>query len=610
METITLTINGTAIETTSGKTILEVVQEHELDNIPTLCDDKRLEHYTSCFLCVVEVEEQNKLVPSCSTKAVNGMKLWTNSEKVRDSRKTALELLMSNHYADCVGPCKDGCPAGVDAQTYISLLAHGNYQDAIKLVKENNPLPLSICRVCVRDCENACRRNYIDEPVAVNSLKRFIADNDAKSKWTPSVKRSKGIRIAIVGSGPAGLTAAYYLAIEGYEVTIFEKFPEAGGMLRYGIPEYRLPKAVLDDEINWILGLGIEIKTGVCLGRNFSIADLQAQGYKSVFLAVGAHKASKLGLAGEESVAGVYRGIDFLREVQLDEPPAFDGVVVVVGGGNTAIDAARTALRCGADKVQIVYRRSINEMPAHPEEIAAAQAEGVEILFLTNPQKLLTENNRVTGIECLRMCLEETVPGERPRPVPVEGSEFTVPCGCLISAIGQGVDTGFAQHEDTLQLAKWGTIIVNKETLETSVPGVFAGGDVVTGPFTAISSIAQGKKAATAIMNYLQSGSAGVSAHKFYSFKHKLATLSEHEFEKFGKLERVKQGELEVLDRISCFKEVETGYTEVEAHHEAERCLECGCSEYADCRLRKIDKYVPAKDKLRVCESSDCLGVN
>ncbi len=592
METITLTINGTQLETTSGKMILEIVQENNLDQIPTLCDDKRLEHYTSCFLCVVEVEGLNKLVPSCSTKAVNGMKIWTNSEKVRDSRKTALELLMSNHYADCVGPCKEACPAGVDAQTYISLISHGNYRDAIKLVKENNPLPLSICRVCVRDCESACRRSNVDEPVAVNSLKRFIADNDAKAKWTPPVKRSKGFRIAIVGSGPAGLTAAYYLAIEGYEVTIFEKFPEAGGMLRYGIPEYRLPKAVLDDEINWILGLGVTIKTGVSLGKDFSIADLQRDGFNSVFIAVGAHKASKLGLAGEESVAGVYRGIDFLREVQLHEPPSFEGVVVVVGGGNTAIDAARTALRCGADKVQIVYRRSINEMPAHPEEIAAAQTEGVEILFLTNPQRLLAENNRVTGIECLKMCLEETVPGERPRPIPVEGSEFIVTCNYLIGAIGQGVDTTFAAKDHELDLAKWGTITVNKETLETSVPGVFAGGDAVTGPFTAISSIAQGKKAATAIMHYLQSGNANGTAHKYYSFKHKLATLSEHEFEKFGKQGRVKQGELEVMDRINCFKEVETGYSEKDARDEAERCLECGCSEYADCRLRKYcDEY-------------------
>jgi formate dehydrogenase major subunit len=592
MENITLTVNGTTIQTTAGKTILEVVNEHNLDQIPTLCDDKRLEHYTSCFLCVVEVEGMNKLVPSCSTRAANGMKILTASDKVRDSRKTALELLMSNHYADCVGPCKGNCPAGVDAQTYISLIAHGDYQEAIKLVKENNPLPLSICRVCVRDCELACRRNNIDEPVAINSLKRFIADFDAPAKWTPPVKRQNGFRIAIVGSGPAGLTAAYYLAIEGYTVTIFEKYPEPGGMLRYGIPEYRLPKQVLDDEINWIRDLGVTMKTGVSLGSDFSIEDLQREGYHSIFIAVGAHKASKLGLAGEEQVTGLYRGIDFLREVQMHEPPALEGTVIVVGGGNTAIDAARTALRCGASKVQIVYRRSIHEMPAHPEEIAAAQTEGIEILFLTNPKSLITDNNRVTGIECLKMCLEETRPGERPRPVPVEGSEFIVPCDWLISAIGQNVDTAFASRDSALELARGGTIDVNKETLETSIPGVFAGGDAVTGPFTAISSIAQGKKAATAIMRCLESGKTNGAAQKFYSFKHKLAPLVAREFESFNKQQRIKQGEIDVPERIHCFREVELGYTESDALNEAKRCIECGCSEYADCRLRQYcDDY-------------------
>ncbi|MBI2419571.1 MAG: FAD-dependent oxidoreductase, partial [Ignavibacteriales bacterium] len=456
MENITLTINGTLIETIPGKTILEVIREQKLDNIPTLFDDKRLEHYTSCFLCVVEAEGLEKLIPSCSTKVTGGMKIHTNSKKVRESRKTALELLMSNHYADCVGPCTDNCPAGVDAQTYISLISHGDYTDALKLVKERNPLPLSICRVCVRDCELACRRNLIDEPVAVNSLKRFIADYDAKAMWAPDVKPGNGFRVAIVGSGPAGLTAAYYLTIEGYQVTIFEKYAEPGGMLRYGIPEYRLPKKILDEEIHWMQNLGVTIKTGTALGTDFSLQDLRDEGFQAIFLAVGAHKASKLGLAGEEGVAGIYRGIDFLRDVELGITPKLCGTVIVVGGGNTAIDAARTALRCGAEKVQIVYRRSIKEMPAHPEEISAAQSEGVEILFLTNPQKLITEGNMVKGIECLTMRLEETKPGERPRPVPVEGSEFIVPCSFLISAIGQNVDTAFAQNESTLALAKWG----------------------------------------------------------------------------------------------------------------------------------------------------------
>ncbi|MCX6149615.1 MAG: molybdopterin-dependent oxidoreductase [Ignavibacteriales bacterium] len=592
MENVKLIINGKEVETTPDKTILEAVHENRLDIIPTLCDDKRLEHYTSCFMCVVEVEGMNKLVPSCSTKVGNGMKIKTNSEKVFKSRKTALELLMSNHYADCIGPCKNNCPAGVDVQTYIAFISMGKYKEALKLVKENNPLPLSICRVCVRDCEVDCRRNYIDEPVAVNALKRFIADLDAQNKWIPELKSKKNKKVAVVGSGPAGLTCAYYLTLEGYEVKIFEKLPELGGMLRYGIPEYRLPKKVLDDEIKWILDLGVDVKTGAALGVDFSLEELKEQGFESIFIAVGAHKATKLGLDGEEKIEGVFRGIDFLREIELNHIPKFEGTVIVVGGGNTAIDAARSALRCGADEVKIVYRRSINEMPAHHEEIEAAMKEGIDILFLTNPKSLVTENNKLTGIECLKMCLEEPKPGERPRPVPVEGSEFIIECNFVISAIGQAVDISFSKKEKDLNLEKWGTVSVNKDTLETSVAGVFAGGDAVTGPFTAISSIAQGKKAALAIINYCEIGEVKKTASKFYSFKHKLGKLSEREFESYKKQARERTVEVEVADRINNFNEVDLGITETQSILETKRCLECGCSEYSDCQLRKYcDEY-------------------
>ena len=592
MEKISLYINGLEVNSEFGKTILDVVEENKLDSIPTLCYDKRLEHYNSCFLCVVEIEGMSKLIPACSTKVSNGMKIITKSKKVIETRKTALELLMSNHYADCIGPCKNNCPAGVDVQTYIALISIGKYKEALKLIKENNPLPLSICRVCVRDCEANCRRNYIDESVAVNSLKRFVADLDASDKWKPELKPKKNKKVAVIGGGPGGLTCSYYLAIEGYDVTIFEKLPELGGMLRYGIPEYRLPKKILDDEIQWILNLGIKVKTGIELGRDFSIEELKAGGFESVFVGVGAHKAVKLGLDGEENIPNIFRGIDFLRELTLKSPQRLEGIVIVVGGGNTAIDAARTALRCGAKQVKIVYRRSINEMPAHHEEIEAAQNEGIEILFLTNPMSLITEINKLIGIECIKMRLEEAAKGERPRPVPVEESEFTIPCDYIISAIGQSIDTSFAAREKNLCLEKHGTITIDKNTLETSIPGVYAGGDIVTGPFTAINSIAQGKKAALAIMNYLEHGKAGRSTNKFYSFKHKLANLSEREFDFHKKIERTKEPELDIAYRIQNFDEVSLGLSEDQSLNETLRCIECGCSEYGDCRLRKYcDEY-------------------
>ena len=587
MEEIKVYINGKEVITSAGKTILEAVHENKIDKIPTLCHDKRIEPFTSCYLCVVEVEGQNKLIPSCSTKVSNGMKIKTDSTTIRNSRKTALELLFSNHYADCIGPCKESCPAGVDAQTYIALSSMGKYKEALKLVKENNPLPLSIGRVCVRDCENACRRNLVDEPVACNYLKRFIADQDKFEMWTPDVKPPKNKKVAIIGGGPAGLTCAYYLALEGYRSTIFEKLPHLGGMLRYGIPEYRLPKNVLDEEINWILSLGAEAKTGVVFGKDTSVKNLLDEGYDAIFIGVGAHKAATMGLEGENEIEGIYRGIDFLREVEMGTAPKLHGTVAVIGGGNTAIDAARTALRYGAEKVKIIYRRSIKEMPAHHEEIEAAEKEGVEILFLTNPKSIVSENKKLKGFECLQMKLESSKPGERPQPVPVPGSEFIVECDFAIGAIGQKVDSNFLTIDKNVNVEKWGTVKVNPKSLETTIPGVFAGGDVVTGPLTAISSIAQGKQAANAIMGYLEKGAPSLIYKPFLSFRHRFGNLSENEFAHLPKIEREKNNEIDIADRVCSFDEVETGITEEQLHAECDRCLECGCSEFYDCAFRK-----------------------
>jgi formate dehydrogenase major subunit len=594
MKKIYININGFEIETTSDKTILEAIHDSNLDKIPTLCYDKRLEHITSCFLCVVEIEGINKLIPACSTFVNIGMKIWTNSEKVRLSRKTALELLLSNHYADCIGPCTNNCPSNVDVQSYIALTSIGKNQEALKLIKENNPLPLSIGRVCVRNCEEACRRNLIDEPVAINCLKRYLADEDSLNKWTPERKSKKNKRIAVIGSGPAGLTCSYYLAIEGYDVKIFEKQAELGGMLKYGIPEFRLPKEILDSEIKWILDSGnIQVQNDIELGIDFSIEDLKNQGYNAVFVGVGAHKASKLGLDGEEIIKGIYKGIDFLREITNNKNnEILRGLVLVVGGGNTAIDAARTALRCGADSVRIVYRRSIKEMPANHEEIEAAQKEGIEILFLTNPKSLIIENNIIKGLVCIKMKLEEATPGQRPRPVPISGSEFTIMCDAIISAIGQTIDTTFVKKDSCLNLNKWDNIVINNDTYETSIPGVFAGGDSVTGPLTAIAAIAQGKKASWSIMNYLEKNYKKKPQNKFFSFKHKLTPLIEREFENCKKIDREKSIEIPINERKNNFNEVDLGLNAVQSQHETERCLECGCSEYADCSLRQYcDEY-------------------
>jgi formate dehydrogenase major subunit len=587
-EQIKLTINGKEVVTVPGKTILEVVHENEIDRIPTLCHDERIEPYGSCFLCVVEVEGLNRMVASCCTPVAPGMKVHTDNERIRNSRRTALELLLSNHYADCIGPCINNCPANVDAQGYIALISAGKFQEALTLIKKQNPLPLSIGRVCVRDCEVACRRKIVDEAIGINYLKRYVADLDAPHKWKPEVKPTTGKKVAVVGGGPSGLTCAYYLTLEGHKVTIFEKLSRLGGMLMYGIPEYRLPKKTLQDEINWILsvGHGVDVKTNVEMGKDFNTESLLKEGFDSVYLAVGAHKASTMRLEHEEDTEGILWGIDFLRQLP-DTIPQLKGTVCIVGGGNTAIDAARTALRCGADKVKIVYRRSIKEMPANEEEIHAAQAEGIEINILTLPTAIIRDDNKkLKGLVCIKMKLEEAAPGERPRPVPIEGSEYEIPCDYLIGAIGQAVDINFSKQDTNLKLERWGTIITDEKTLETSIKGVFAGGDVVIGPFTAIASIAHGKRAAISIDEYLRTGEAVKRNKPFLSFKHKFAEVSEHELAHFAKVPRTRMPELPEKQRIDCFDEVELGLTDEQAAYEPKRCIECGCSEYYDCQLR------------------------
>jgi len=582
---ISVTINGKKIATTNDKTILDVVNEFELDKIPTLCHDKRIEPFSSCYLCAVQIEGMAKLVPSCSTVVNEGMVIHTNNDTIRKARKTAIELLMSNHYADCIGPCINNCPAHVDAQGYISLIAMGKHREALQLIKSTNPLPLSIGRVCVRNCEEVCRRCYVEEPVAINYMKRFVADRN-NNEWVPDKKASNGKKVAVVGGGPAGLTCAYYLAIEGYSVTIMDKMPKLGGMLRYGIPEYRLPKDVLDSEINWILDLGVEVKNNVLMGKDFSIDSLKKDGFNAIFLSVGAWRASSMGLEGENEIEGVTRGIEFLKEIDTNGIPELKGNVIIVGGGNTAIDAARTSLRCGADSVKIVYRRSLKEMPANEEEIHAAIEEGVDIQFLTNPKRIISENGKLTGIECYKMELVAGKPGERPRPVQVEGSEFIIPCDYLVSAIGQAIDGGFLSADKDCTVEKWGTVKVDKESMLASIPGVFSGGDVVNGALTAISAIADGKRAADSIDESLQTGNIEKKTKKFYSFKSRFGDIPKSEFTSIPVVNRTKMIELPILERKN-FKEVELGLDEQKIHEEAMRCLECGCSEYFDCAFRK-----------------------
>ncbi|MDF1545948.1 MAG: 2Fe-2S iron-sulfur cluster-binding protein, partial [bacterium] len=333
---VKLKINGQEITASPEKTILQVCREQNLDDIPTLCYDDKLPPFGSCFLCVVEMEGQKKLFPSCSTKVGEDMDIKTRSERVMSSRKTCLELLLSDHYADCFGPCRLSCPADVDIQGYMSLVHLGKPKEAIALIKEKLPFP-SVCgRVCTRKCEVGCRRSITDDPVGIDFLKRYAADQDMiGDMWQPELQPDNGHRVAIIGGGPAGLTAAYYLVVNGYRPTVFEALPHMGGMLRYGIPEYRLPKAILDKEINWIADLGVEVKTNTALGRDITIDSLFSDGFEAVFVGLGAQVGKPMRVENEDA-EGVLSGVEFLKQVEMKTNPDIKGRVVVVGGGNTA----------------------------------------------------------------------------------------------------------------------------------------------------------------------------------------------------------------------------------------------------------------------------------
>jgi len=582
---VQLTIDDKPVEVEAGSTILEAAKSEDIE-IPTLCYDPRLDPFSSCFMCLVEVEGMLRPTPACSTPVAEGMRVRTRTEKIIALRRMCLELLLSNHYADCLAPCKLACPAGIDIQGYIALASKGDYQEALKLIKETNPLPVVCGRVCPRFCERECRRNLVDEPVAIDAIKRFLADYDIESShpYIPSPKPNTGKKVAIIGCGPAGLSAAFFLTREGHQVTIFDRNPEPGGMLRYGIPEYRLPKEELDREIATIAALGVEIKYNRTLGKDISIDSLKKEGFEAIFLGLGAQKCWEMGIEGED-LEGVISGLDFLRQIALKEKVEIGKQVCVIGGGNTAIDAARSALRLGADEVTIIYRRSRKEMPAEEEEVDEAEKEGVKILLLAAPMRANGKNQRLASLTCQRMKLGRPDASGRARPEPILGSEFDIPCDTLIAAIGQYLDQSCLEGT-SVQLTKRNYVQVDEKTLETSLKGVFAGGDCISGPATAIEAIASGRRAAHSINQYLASIKPHGEEEAFCIKKGKLDEIDPKEYAQVERIPRGKMPELALEERRGNFAETQVGFTEDMIERECQRCLSCGCQEIFECRLR------------------------
>lgn len=591
MTRVKIQIDGTVVEADPQETIVQVARRTRVADIPTLCYSPLLPPYGSCFVCVVEVEGARTLQPACAARVRDGMVIHTDTERVRQTRKMALDLLLSNHWADCIGPCQMACPAGVDAQGYLALAREGRFAEAVELIKRVNPLPIVCGRVCVRACEVACERQKVDEPVGINFVKRYAAELERGEVFTPKPEPATGKKVAIVGSGPAGLTCAYYLALQGVACTIFDAWPKPGGMLRYGIPEYRLPKHLLDLEIATITRLGVEIKPGVRLGTDVTLDSLRRD-FDAVFVAVGAPVGQRMRVDGEDTTEGVLSGLDFLTRILLGNPLSVHGKVVVIGGGNTAIDAARTAFRLGADEVVILYRRTRTEMPADAVEIRAAEEEGVELQLLAAPTGIVAEGGRLKGINALRMELGEPDASGRRRPVPISGSDYFIPCDFVFGAIGQATDLSWAKGTDDsaagLARTKWDTLTVDECTLETNIRGVFSGGDVVTGPSVVIEAIAQGGRAAKAIASYLETGTADVPPKPFFSTRERLQASTPEDLAYHPKSPRSTMPEADPATRKRSWEETELGLGPEAVAHETQRCLVCGCLDVGDCDLQKL----------------------
>ncbi|MDD2706470.1 MAG: FAD-dependent oxidoreductase [Verrucomicrobiae bacterium] len=584
-----LTIDGQAVTVPAGTTILDAAAKVGI-KLPTLCHHQGLDPFTSCFLCVVEVEKRPNPVPSCGTQVMEGMVVQTGTPRIRDTRKMCLELLMSDHCGDCVAPCVTTCPAGCNIQAFMGALAEERDADAIRIIKEALPIPGALGRVCPRPCEAKCRRVRVEEPLAVAWSHRFAADTDAgknSAVYCPPAGKDTGKRVAVVGAGPAGMSAAYFLRQMGYGVTVFEAQEEPGGMLRWGIPAYRLPREELSRELQGIAGMGVEMRYGKALGRDFNLADLRREGFSAIFVAVGAPVSSALGIEGEK-LPGVWGGVEFLGRVAHGEKIDMGRKVVVIGGGNTAIDGVRTARRLGASEVTLLYRRTRAEMPALAIEVQEAEKEGTRFQFLAAPLAVVKKGSGL-AVKCQQMQLGEPGPDGRRRPMPVEGQVFEVEADTVIAAIGQRIEGGMLKQQGIELDKRGGALSVNPQTMQTCQPDVFAGGDAVAREEQKIAvwAVGSGHLAAIGIDQFLR-GQAVVGRPSQFrmTMGRSPEEVTPDRFAGIDKVARTTMPELEPEDRVTHFREVEQGLTPDKVRVEARRCLACGCSAARDCVVR------------------------
>ena len=609
---ITLNIDGREVSVPRGTTVLKAAGRAGV-YIPTLCYDPKLEPYGACRMCIVEIEGARKVMTSCTTAVADGMVVRTDTDKLRAMRHFYLELLLIDHNSFCTPPCRDACPTHIKIPQFLDFIAHRDYENGVRKLREDLPYPAILGRVCPRPCEGPCRRQLVDQSITICQLHRFMADQCLEDEQEGQLllpvepKADTGKRIAVVGAGPAGLSAAFYSRLEGHSVKIFEAMPHPGGMLRYGIPSYRLPRDVLDKEINVLWRLGVELQTNVRLGVDIELEELLEE-YDAVFLALGAFNSNEMRIPGEDA-DGVIAAVDFLIDLERDGDVRVGNKVTVIGGGFTAMDACRTAIRKGAQEVTCLYRRSRMEMPAHKGEIDEAEEEGVRLELLCAPLRVVTDDNKVTGIEMQRMELGDPDASGRRRPVPIEGSEFIVECDQIISAIGQYPRLDGTTEEQGVARTKWRTIKVDDWTYQTADPRIFAGGDVVLGAQTVVQAVAQGKKAAWSMDAFLRGADMSDVSEQLALLKAapfveavnakddldpRIARMAEippvfidMTTDVGSPMPPARMPMLTPEERRRTFEQVELGFPEEEAVAGAARCLDCYCPANGQCDLQR-----------------------
>ncbi len=592
----TIEIDGGQYTGREGQTILEVCRDHGIE-VPTLCYEPKLPGFGACRMCVVEVEGEDTPPISCSRAAEEGMVVRTQTRRLREIRKTNLELIFSDHNAYCLPPCQNKCPSHIDIPGFLKANTEGDFTESARIFKRTIPFPSVLGRVCPAPCEEHCRRDEVEEAIAIRDSHRYAGDQVLKAQAEGAraplpfdQQPTTGKRVAVIGSGPSGMSAAYYLALNGHEVTVLERDPAPGGMLRYGIPEYRLPKErILEGEYQGVWDLGVKLVTDVELGVDFTIDDLQNEGYDAVLVAIGCYDTNKLGIPGEDA-DGVIDGLEYLRIATLGLPyPDHAGKrVVVIGGGFTSMDCSRTSVRQGCSEVTLVYRRDMKDMPA-ADEVHEMLEEGARAIFQASPTRVLTdEAGKVTGVEFQRMALGEPDASGRRRPQPVEGTEFVIDCDRVLLAIGQGPELEWLDHgAEGVGQTQRRRLDADAVTFGTGRRGVFGAGDVRTGAATVVEAIAEGRRASYAIDAYLQGQDLAEIRTRQTLAEPQPEFLSIVPYTDEVKQPRIRLRAMPAEERNSSYVEYEIPYTQAEAMSESARCLQCTCEAIGYCDLRR-----------------------